>query len=70
MKLSHVALGLLVLGASIGVAQENPKRTPARDSSKVVRKRPEGNKQKVKADTTKKIPSKITHDYCPPCGMG
>jgi hypothetical protein len=70
MKLSHVTLGLLILGASAGIAQDGRRRT-ASDSTKVDKHRPV-DKHKAKHDTVKATtkPVKITKDYCPPCGMG
>lgn len=72
MKLSHLTLGALLLAASVGYAQQQPKR-PKSDTTKVQRKRPETGKKVVKKDTLKgTLPSHkiISPDYCPPCGMG
>jgi hypothetical protein len=72
MKLSHVTLSLLILGASAGMAQEGRKRQ-ATDKTKPDKNRhATTTKHKVKPDSTKTTPKpdKISKDYCPPCGMG
>ena len=79
MKLSHLTIGILLLGVSIVKAQ-NPKPFVAKqDSTKAIKKSKQDksldNKAKIKLSKkdslkTKRHKREIGPDYCPPCGMG
>ncbi len=74
MKLSHITLGILILGVSVMNAQQKPRINAAKqDSTKTVKKIPIKPKTKLsKKDSLKnaRLKREIGPDYCPPCGMG
>ena len=72
MKLSHITLGILILGASVMKGQEKP-RPVKQDSIKTVKKtvgKPKPKLSKRDSLKTTKQKREIGPDYCPPCGMG
>lgn len=67
MKLSHITLGVLILGASLSQAQDKGKK-PKQDSTKVKCTNTKTVKNKPVKDSTAKV--KHSARYCPACGMG
>jgi hypothetical protein len=81
MKLSNIILSSLILASVGACAQEkSPVKPVKKDSIKVIRKTdavgkpitkltsPTDTLKNTVPDSTKVRP--ISHDYCPPCGMG
>lgn len=80
MKLSKVTIGLLLLGASLAVAQED-KASAKKDKQQATKMREKNTKNAegkeinhgnvtAEQDTLKPTRRKISKEYCPLCGMG
>ena len=70
MKLSTLTLGALIIFSTNAVAQ-TPKekdKTKSKTTATKENKTSKAKQDSVKASKNKNRP--ISHDYCPPCGMG
>jgi hypothetical protein len=74
MKLSHLTLGFLILGATVVKAQPGGRpNLVIQDSTKTTKKNVRKTKKKLnEKDSLKGAKSRknTDPDYCPPCGMG
>ncbi len=74
MKLSHIAIGFLLLGTTVVTAQESPRAAAIKQDTLKTTKKPalKPEKKLTKKDSLKSKKPKRENDpdYCPPCGMG